>query len=175
MNSSKHWVSSDKLNWWGWNRNPARSNHYTQRHLKILKTPKEVQDVKRNKRYTKISKKYKDIQGNPKDPQRYSKYSKTSKATPEKPRALKILWEICNYLSCSMSKSAFPDVADVFFVGEVDGMNLNGLLVCGLLTSSNWERLNGGLMSRMEARLFVGSSINGVFLIKRPKLSLGWS
>jgi hypothetical protein len=58
-------------------------------------------------------------------------------------------------------------------LGEVEGVNLNGLPVWTLSTNSNCERLDAGLVLGADVRLSAGSGVNVGFLENRPKLSLG--
>jgi hypothetical protein len=81
-----------------------------QRHLKDTqghpRTPKDIQKIQRHPK-------------TPKDIQEIQRHPKTSKATPEEPRVPKMLWEIYNYLGCSVSKGDFPDVLHLSFVSFI--------------------------------------------------------
>ena len=76
-----------------------------------------VKYFKSTLRHSKISKISKDTQRHPKQLQRHPNISKISKDIQshlEKPRVPKMLWEIFNYLGCSVSKGAFPDTVFQF-------------------------------------------------------------
>ena len=73
------------------------------RHIHLEKSKDIQRHSKQPKKFSLSSKTLKDIQ-------EIQRHPKTSKATPKKPRVPKMLGEIFNYLGCSVSKGAFPDV-----------------------------------------------------------------